>query len=110
MIKTLFNLDNEPYTILAIVNLTTREIEVIYQLEYNDDIDFGVEVDTYTYRLDDINRIIKFHNMTKVNGINYLLAASIHSDTNNVYLLIDNFSGYINWDYYQKMLVKHKMI
>ena len=110
MIKTLFNLDNEPYTILAIVNLTTREIEVIYQLEYNDDIDFGVEVDPYTYRLDDINRIIKFHNMTKVNGINYLLAASIHSDTNNVYLLIDNFSGYINWDYYQKMLVKHKMI
>lgn len=101
MFKTVFTAGNDIYTHLAIVSLHSHTVECIYEIPNDkdlEDVDFADNED----RIKDIDKIISYHGMEKVEYCYPILGMNVYE--NEVYVLIDNFAGYVNVVYYIKLL------
>ena len=101
MFKTVFTTDNDMYTHLAIVSLHGHFIECIYEIPNDKDLEDVDFVDNED-RIKDIDKIISFHDMEKVEHCYPILGMNVYE--NEVYVLIDNFTGWVNVVYYIKLL------
>lgn len=90
MMKIIFDSDHDMYTNLGILNLKNSNLEVIYNIPNNKDLDDEDFIDDND-RLKEINKIIRVHNMDKIHGCFPIIGLSIQES--GVYVLIDNFSG-----------------
>ena len=89
MKKTVFSSDHDIYTTLAVIDIEKKELVCIYQLEFDDDDE--LEYDD-PRRIKEIDDIIKFHYMEKIERCYPIIAYS--DDTNRI--LVDNYGGDID--------------